>query len=210
MKAMGQGSLSSVLAVVVNIGWGLALILTVVGMLLLALSPFVDPPNIEVDLKAPVAFTLDPESHRVTAGGAGVEFARIEDAQGSLHLSPRDSGVVAGGAIAMIAFGALGAWILGNLRGVFGTLRAGRPFVPANATRIRRIGWGLLSLEVARIAYVYLLSYGVVTRFAAEGLRFHTRIEFDVVAIITTLIVFVIAEVFREGARLDEDQSLTV
>ena len=82
--------------------------------------------------------------------------------------------------------------------------------MPANATRIRRVGGGLLALEVVRAVMAYASSYGVMTRFAAEGLRFHSRVDFDLIAIIAALILFVIAEVFREGTRLDEEQSLTV
>ena len=49
-----------------------------------------------------------------------------------------------------------------------------------------------------------------MTNFAAEGLRFEARPDFNVVAVICGLIILVIAEVFREGTRLDEEQSLTI
>ena len=47
-------------------------------------------------------------------------------------------------ALGAMAWLALLFWILVQLRGVFRTLRAGRPFVPANAGRIRRIGYGII------------------------------------------------------------------
>jgi hypothetical protein len=68
----------------------------------------------------------------------------------------------------------------------------------------------LLGAELASTAFAYLGSYSATTRFAVEGLQLHTRFDFDVFAIVGALIVLVIAEVFREGARLDEEQSLTV
>ena len=49
-----------------------------------------------------------------------------------------------------------------------------------------------------------------MTHFSADGLRFDVRPDFNVFAIITGLIILVIAEVFRAGTRLDEEQSLTV
>ena len=49
-----------------------------------------------------------------------------------------------------------------------------------------------------------------MTHFPAEGLRFDARPDFNILAILYGLIILVIAEVFRAGTRLDEDQSLTV
>ncbi len=208
MKAMGRGSLSSVLGVIVNIGWSLAWIVLAVGLLILLLAPFVDPPRVEFDFKIPVAFTLDPQTHRVTADT--VTRAELTDGQGTIHFLPRDTTTVALGAAGMMAFAVVSLWILGNLKGVFGTLRQGRPFVPANAVRIRRIAWGIIGLQIAGSVLVYVSSYTAIRAFDAEGLTLHPRIEFDPIAVIAALIMFVIAEVFREGSRLDEEQSLTV
>ena len=44
----------------------------------------------------------------------------------------------------------------------------------------------------------------------AEGLRFDARPDFSIMAVFYGLIILVIAEVFRAGTRLDEEQSLTV
>ena len=210
MKAIGQRSLASILAVLVTIAWHLARIVFAIGVVILAVAPFVDPPNIEIQFAAPVAFTLDSSSHTVTSMVGDAERLRLDDTEGSLYFSPRSSRVVAFGALLMIAWAGLCVWMLGNLQGLFATLRNGRPFVPANATRIRRIAWGVIWLEITGTIASYATSYGVMTRFEAVGLRFHTRADFDVTAIIAALILFVIAEVFREGARLDEEQSLTV
>jgi len=49
-----------------------------------------------------------------------------------------------------------------------------------------------------------------MTHFAAEGLQFLARPGFDVFAIFNGLILLAIAEVFRAGTRLDEEQSLTI
>jgi len=49
-----------------------------------------------------------------------------------------------------------------------------------------------------------------MTHFTADGLRFQARPDLNLVTIICGMIVLVIAEVFSVGARLDEDQSLTI
>jgi hypothetical protein len=46
--------------------------------------------------------------------------------------------------------------------------------------------------------------------FSVDGLQFTAHADFSVAAIIEGLVILVIAEVFRAGTRLDEEQSLTV
>jgi hypothetical protein len=49
-----------------------------------------------------------------------------------------------------------------------------------------------------------------MTHFFAPGLRFNARPNLSVVTIVHGLIILALAEVFRTGTRLDEDQSLTI
>ena len=89
-------------------------------------------------------------------------------------------------------------------RQVFQTLAEGDAFHPDNTRRLRWIGFGLAGLEI----FAYL------TRFIAEGV-FHLRFEpiyglRAVTAWFSVLVVFVLAEVFREGARLRQEADLTI
>ena len=68
----------------------------------------------------------------------------------------------------------------------------------------------LIAGEFVRAAIVYLENSYAATHFTAEGLRFTARPDLSLAAVIEGLIILVIAEVFRAGTRLDEDQSLTV
>lgn len=101
-------------------------------------------------------------------------------------------------------------FVVGQLRAVFRTLRDGRPFVPANAARIRWIAFAVIAGEIARAAIVYSANSHAMTYFSANGLRFDARPDLNVVTIVYGLIILAIAEVFRTGTRLDEDQSLTI
>jgi hypothetical protein len=210
MKIMGKGSLSSFVTALINIGWYGAMILLTLSACLLVIAPWVDPPRVEVGLAVPAAFRIEPDTHHVTASPSGVENVHLEDARGSLRFSPRSSVVVAGSAIVLIAVLALIVWVLGQLRAVFRTLRAGQPFVAANATRIRRIAYAVIAGEVARAVLAYVGMRYAMTHFSIQGVRFEARSDLNVVAIICGLIILVIAEVFREGTRLDEEQALTV
>jgi len=207
---MGKSSLASFLTAVLNVAWYVTLIGIVLGVCLLVVSPWVDPPRIEVGLAMPVAFSLDAATHRVTAPALGVEEGRIQGISGSLRFSPRSSQIVAGSALLLIIMLAFVALVLWQLRAVFRTLRDGQPFVPANATRIRRIAWALIFGELARASLVYFASDYAMMHFTADGLRFEARPDLSLFTIVCGMIVLVIAEVFRVGTRLDEDQSLTV
>ena len=91
-----------------------------------------------------------------------------------------------------------------RLRRVFTTLIAGRPFDPGNVRRLQEIGVALLALELAgyAIAVTAPSALGVARHASGDGA--------NVSGWFAILVVFVLAEVFREGARLQADAELTV
>jgi hypothetical protein len=93
--------------------------------------------------------------------------------------------------------------VVGRLRSIFQTLIAGDPFHPENAKRLRVIGFALAALELGR--------YAVAT---ATHLLFHGLVKVDGSVSLTTwfavLVIAVLAEVFREGARLRGEAELTI
>ncbi len=107
----------------------------------------------------------------------------------------------------MLAFGiSLSGYLLIThwTRQVFQTLAEADAFHPDNTRRLRWIGFGLAGLEL----------FGYLTRFIAEAV-FHLRFEpiyglRAVTAWFSVLVVFVLAEVFREGARLRQEADLTI
>jgi hypothetical protein len=210
MKIMGKRSVFSFVSAIVNIGWYGAIVLLVLSAALLLVAPWVDPPRIEVGFAVPAAFSIDPDAHPLTSLPSRLENVHLDAARGSLRFSPRSSGVVAGGAIFLIAFFSMVIWVLGQFRAVFRTLREGHPFVADNAIRIRRIGYAVILAEIGLAALDYIGMHYTMTHFSVQGLRFEARPTLNIVGIMCGLIILVIAEVFREGTRLDEEQSLTV
>jgi hypothetical protein len=90
------------------------------------------------------------------------------------------------------------------MRQIFRTLAEGDAFHPANTQRLRWIGFGLGGLEL----------FGYIFRAVAERL-FHMHFEpvYGLRAVTTwfsVLVVFVLAEVFKEGARLRQESDLTI
>ena len=76
-----------------------------------------------------------------------------------------------------------------------------RPFVKENADRFRSVGYALLLGELAP-----KFAFGFLTLFVDDNVDINTSM-FSWLAIIA---VFVLSEVFHEGARMKEEQDLTV
>jgi hypothetical protein len=178
----------------------------------------VDPGIVRLTPASPVGDQGDGQNIRIGSGGFAFEVGKDRDprrepplhVRGSLRFPTQSLGLFVGAAILLAALLSLVLWVLGQLRAVFRTLRDGQPFVAANATRIRRIAFAVIFGEVVRAAIVFVMNYYASTHFGADGLRFDARPDVNILAIFHGLIILVIAEVFRAGTRLDEEQSLTV
>ena len=88
------------------------------------------------------------------------------------------------------------------LRRIFLTLTAGDPFHPHNVQRLRLIGLVLAAIEVGR--------YGVWGVSSLVPWVKDVKPNFSLTAWFSVLVVFVLAEVFREGARLRREAELTI
>jgi len=103
-----------------------------------------------------------------------------------------------------------GIVILTCLRRIFVTLAAGDPFLPTNARRLEIIGWAIAALEVSRYA-VQAASAWIIAAFGhPTGGVLDVGFRPSFPTWIAVIVVFVLAQVFREGARLREDRDLTI
>lgn len=127
-----------------------------------------------------------------------------------LHISGVDEAHLTGTVAAAALFG----WtlyiigilvIVSRLRDIFRTLTAGDPFHPDNVVRLRLIGLILAGLEFGRYLYtggMTLLAPTLEKSERGDGLNLTTWFS--------VLVIFVLAEVFREGARLRREAELTI
>lgn len=108
-------------------------------------------------------------------------------------------------------FGALAAYfgafavILRSLRLIFRSLTLGDPFHPDNVRRLRRVG-ALLALVTAGV-WVF---QNIIAARLAPGIFESQGIGALLTPVFSVLVVFVLAEVFREGARLRRESELTI
>jgi len=210
VKGFGLRPLTSLLGLVVNasaIGVGILLVL-MAGVLVISL--WTDLRGAYMDI--PVAVRLEAQAVPAVAPSLGIEAAELRDVRGEglMKFPPPNRAILAAVALGAMAALALVLWVLLQLRGVVRTLAAGTPFVAANAVRIRRIGYAIILGNLASFGVGHLTSTQMMRHFVAEGLSFDVRPEFNFVALGSGLVILVLAEVFRIGTRLDEDQTMTI
>jgi hypothetical protein len=92
-----------------------------------------------------------------------------------------------------------------RLLAIVESVRAGAPFVAANASRLQAIAWALLALQLLSIV-IGMIAESVST--AAHPLHFDAG--FSISGWLAVLLTFVLARVFTEGALMHEDLERTV
>ena len=85
------------------------------------------------------------------------------------------------------------------------TVRAGDPFVAANAYRLHAIAWALLALQLLSIA---IAAIGKAISTPANPVDLDAG--FSINGWLAVLLIFVLARVFAEGALMREDLEGTV
>ena len=95
--------------------------------------------------------------------------------------------------------------VLTRLLAIVGTVADGDPFVIENAARLKGIAWAVLGLEVLHLA-VGAVAAAVSTEQAPLDLGW----GFSVTRWLAVLLLFVLARVFEQGARMRDDLEGTV
>ncbi|CAN5384818.1 DUF2975 domain-containing protein [soil metagenome] len=116
-----------------------------------------------------------------------------------LRTGPALAGVLALG----LAYIALLIVAVERTRRVFSTMTAGDPFDPQNVNRLRVIGAALGAMELLGWA-ARVITHAVIPQ------ALNLRTSLNLTAWFSVLVVFVLADVFREGARLRAEAELTV
>jgi hypothetical protein len=175
MRALGPGSVSSFLKIILDVVYAALWIgVAVVTLMVAAALLFTVNPGLLDDVSLATSGQLAGRWPAVTGGLAAA----------SLYMA----GVLV---------------ITGCLRRIFVTLTAGDPFHPDNVRRLRLIGVMLAALELGRYAVWAIGAWLLPGAGRAQP-------NMSLTAWFSVLVVFVLAEVFREGARLRREAELTI
>jgi hypothetical protein len=94
---------------------------------------------------------------------------------------------------------------LKRLLAIVETVRAGDPFVAANAARLRAIAWTLLTIQCLSIVIG-----GIAKAVSTPAHPLHIGGGFSVNGWLTVLLVFLLSQLFAEGTQMREDLAGTV
>ena len=175
MRAMGPGSVSSILKVILDVVFYALWVVAIGALLGSALA---------------IGVMLAPGAAQFVVQGANG------------HVIVDDVPQAAWAAVGATFYTAGVIIIVGRLRRLFASLTAGDPFHPANVRRLQVIALTLAALEVGR----YLGAFAAALLHLPPG-RFA---GFSLTPWFAVLVVMVLAEVFREGARLRREAELTI
>lgn len=95
--------------------------------------------------------------------------------------------------------------VLKRLLAMVQTVRAGDPFVAANARRLHAIAWALLALQV-----LSLVIGAIAKAVSSPAHSVHLDAGFSISGWLAVLLTFLLARVFAEGALMREDLEGTV
>jgi len=209
MRALGKGSISSVLSAVLTMASVGVAIALVIALFVVVGSPWIDLGG-NGQLTIPVALRIDEQALHVAAPSLGPGTARLTKVTGTLEFTAPSRSDIVAPMLTLIAMLLFAGWALHQLRELFRALRNGRVFARENVRHVQRVGWAVILAEPVRAFITYSAQNYARAHFVGDGIRFVTDINVNLGTIFAGLAILVIAEVFRAGTRLDEDQSLTI
>jgi len=106
------------------------------------------------------------------------------------------------GALAMLS---LALAFVGRLLAIVGSVEEGSPFIPANARRLREMGWIVLAAELLGLLAMPLGEW-ISDKLPDGRVDFSLSLE----GLITAMLLFVLARVFDRGSALEADVEGTV
>jgi hypothetical protein len=103
-----------------------------------------------------------------------------------------------------------GLMIVWRLRRLFDSFCSGQPFAKENATHLRAIWMTMIAIEVARYLMLALTGFLLANFGGPLAQHVDIKLKIDLSTWASILILVVLAEVFREGARMKAEQELTI
>jgi Protein of unknown function (DUF2975) len=198
VKALGRGSIASGLEIALNILW-VILWVALGGVVLGALAYAVSMGLVAAGV-LPAAI-LEGGRGQITIDGSAVSF----DTDKGLAWQ-----LVAPALLYLVAVISGSLIIVSRLRRLFASFRSSEPFRKENATHLRVIWISMIAIELSRNAALALAGVLIAAFGQPSGLQGSLELKLNLSTWAAILVLIVLAEVFREGARLREEQDLTI
>ena len=115
-------------------------------------------------------------------------------------------------AVILLALAAVGLLFLffGKLRQIIATVGEGDPFTPDNADRLDSMAWMMVGIYLLGIAIALVGATVADWANQLESADLTFALGFDASSILTIVILFILARVFRHGTAMRDDLEGTV
>jgi len=200
--------LTVIVSVFYRVAWvfGVVLIVAVTALELFAGT------EMRQELSIGVTTTVHLEDQKIGTAWGGSLGLKMDEAKGSLRVPIASAPVwfrlAAYFGLSLIF--ALFLQFLFHLRELFRRVRAGTPFDERNATTLRWLGLLLILIETTASAYSFLLAQLVLRAMSPPSVPVTSSYSMDGTAIFVGLVLLALAEIFRRGAELEDEQAHVV
>lgn len=189
VQYLGKKSVSSILKTVLDLAWYLGLAGTAVVALFLGYTlisgPRLSPGSLQIGMPG-LIFRFTGGIPRVWHTNLSIQFMLV----------------------LLLMF--IGLLVVYHLRKIFATLAVGTPFTGENVSRIRIIGIALIAGALLKNVIQIMNGIYLSRILSMPGVETAVNTRVDLTGILMGAVVIILAEVFRYGAYLQEEQDLTV
>ena len=174
------------------------------------IGPILGVADYSSGLSTPMEFSV-PEQGTATFNSNQVVPVKIVGGRGVVQINrPVPNVLLIPFFILNFIFSGLILWIVYSLRKIVQSVRQKNPFTSTNGKRLRIIAFSMVGIELIRgLADLTKMLY-LEPRLHFETILIRSDISISLHVIIAGLVILVIAEAFRIGAEITQEQELTV
>ena len=139
-----------------------------------------------------------------------IQASFIEDAEGVLRLETKSILLLFIANAAKLLTGIGLAYIVNLLRGILKNILDGDPFAADNIQRMRRLGYSVLLLGILRPSIEYIAATEILNQLPATTPALNPGATFNTETILISLLILLLAYIWKYGLELERDKALTV
>jgi hypothetical protein len=215
MKALGKSSLSSKIKFILDSIWYLGcagvVLWAVVAFFLLAGN--LSCPQKETCTSGAsidsIGFKLDPKSVQLLSPDGSAAY--FSEGSGKLMIKGPLSKTTA---VAIVLEGTFLGFLfllsIAQLRKLFKTFAQGVPFAESNVRTLKFIALSIFGISVFSGLFSVLNAFLLNQQYTGEGIRLVANSSFDISSLFAASVIYILAEIFSLGSRLEDEQAHTV
>lgn len=204
-----------IVRIILDILFGLLVIVSALMLLWIVLSPFflrVTDTVIMSSVPVAIGSGTEPRMEVEVAGAEakGMQAAYVDEAQGTLRLETTDWYLIFISNLAKLLTAAGLGYLVYLLRSIVIAIQQEEVFSQENVTRIRRLGYLVLIVALARALLEYIAAYEFFRQLTILYPPLSLPSPFDAGVILASLLILALAQVWSYGLELERERALTI